>query len=207
MRAHRSQRTVPNTRRPLLAEAALAIRDASDWGLVVDAAWRLMYMADRNRLTDSGDGQLAATTVGDFFFDPHLWHVNAEARMERVGAPKSFAASWLDSAASSWRMYRAGVTHSSRGLIHRCMMSSTNSHQWTQRCRPSGSLLWVSTPLGSCSSPLCGFATTRVCCTGRSCSPSRRCPPASSRRRCSNATLIPYTECSRCQAQGVGPAL
>jgi class 3 adenylate cyclase len=65
---------------PLLAEAAIAMRDADDWGLVVDADWRLMYMADQNRLTDAADGHLAATTVGEFLFDPHHWQVNAEAR-------------------------------------------------------------------------------------------------------------------------------
>ena len=87
---------------PLLAEAAMAMRDAEEWGLVVDADWRVMYMADQNRLTDAGGGHLAATTVGEFLFDPHFWHVNAEAlygagrRPEVVG---SFLAGLAD---SSW---------------------------------------------------------------------------------------------------------
>lgn len=64
----------------LLAEAATALRDARDWGMVVDADWRLVYVSDQNRLTDAGDGHLAATTVGEFLLGPRHWRVNAEAR-------------------------------------------------------------------------------------------------------------------------------
>ena len=71
---------------PLLAEAAVALRDAERWGVVVDARWRLVYYSDQARLSDAGGGQKAAIVIGEHRFGQRFLEVHGESRFHQTGA-------------------------------------------------------------------------------------------------------------------------
>lgn len=52
----------------MLAEAAAALRDSGNWGMVVDRHWNLVYVSDELRLTFSGTSELAPFAIGHHYF-------------------------------------------------------------------------------------------------------------------------------------------
>ena len=65
---------------PVLAEAAIAVRDTEDWGSIVDPNWRRVYSSDDERKSFAGGGELAATVVGAHLFGSESVAVMSEAR-------------------------------------------------------------------------------------------------------------------------------
>lgn len=59
--------TYPLPEDPLLAEAAVALRDSGAWGQVVDHRWNLVYVGDELRVT-FGAGELAPFAIGHHYF-------------------------------------------------------------------------------------------------------------------------------------------
>lgn len=54
---------------PLLADAAVAMRDSGAWCQIVDHRWNLVYVGDELRLTFGG-GELAPFAIGKHYFGP-----------------------------------------------------------------------------------------------------------------------------------------
>lgn len=53
---------------PVLADAAAALRDSGNWGMVVDQHWNLVYVSDEMRLTFGGGQELASFAIGHHYF-------------------------------------------------------------------------------------------------------------------------------------------
>lgn len=63
---------------PILADVAAALRDTGDWGWVVDADWRLVYMTDQLRLSFGGMVEMAPAVVEEHLFGPAVVQSSAE---------------------------------------------------------------------------------------------------------------------------------
>jgi class 3 adenylate cyclase len=81
---------------PMLAEMASALSDGGQWGWVLDADWRLVYMSDELRLSFGGSVEMVSTLLGEFFFGAALVGLRLT---ERFG-PNS---------QDSWRAILSGV--------------------------------------------------------------------------------------------------
>ncbi len=64
------QESYPLPEDPVLAQAAIALRDTGHWGWVVDDRWRLVYVTDALRRTFGGFVELAPFAIGAHFFGP-----------------------------------------------------------------------------------------------------------------------------------------
>ena len=80
---------------PLRAEAAIALRDSGEYGMVVDDRWRLLYYSDQARLTDAGGGPMAPTAIGEYLFGPEFVRVSTEARFGAFATPVALRANFL----------------------------------------------------------------------------------------------------------------
>lgn len=65
-----NQETYPLPEDPALASVAAALRDAGQWGEVVDRDWRWVYMTDDLRLSNGALLQLAPVPLGAHYFGP-----------------------------------------------------------------------------------------------------------------------------------------
>jgi class 3 adenylate cyclase len=66
---------------PALAEVARALRDTGQWGFVVDARWRLVYVTDEIRLTFGGYQSLATFAIGKHWWGPEAMSASATWRL------------------------------------------------------------------------------------------------------------------------------
>src|SRR3954451_20326355 len=60
----------PLPEHPVLADAAMALRDAGQWATILDDRWRLVYATDEIRLTFGANIELATFAMGEHFFGP-----------------------------------------------------------------------------------------------------------------------------------------
>jgi class 3 adenylate cyclase len=65
---------------PVLAEAAIALRDSGYWAEIVDAAWRLVYVTDDLRLGSGGMVEQVAVPLGVHHFGPELLAARERSR-------------------------------------------------------------------------------------------------------------------------------
>lgn len=72
--------TCPVPADPVLAEWAAALSDAGDWGWVVDAQWRLVYMTDEQRLSFAAGIERVPIAIGEHVFGPTLVALAADWR-------------------------------------------------------------------------------------------------------------------------------
>src|SRR3954464_3491543 len=71
----------PLPEHPALADAAVALRDAGQWGTIVDNRWRLVYATDELRLTFGAYLELAHFAMGEHFFGATSVQASHEWRM------------------------------------------------------------------------------------------------------------------------------
>ena len=76
---------------PVLAEWAAALRDAGDWGWVVDARWNVVYMTDEMRLSFAAGVERVPIVIGEHMFGPTVVALGADWR-----TGPTMARSWRD---------------------------------------------------------------------------------------------------------------
>jgi class 3 adenylate cyclase len=81
---------------PVLADIATAVLETEDFGLIVDASWRRVYSSDDERRSFAGNGDMAATVIGEHLFGPESVAVMSEARFA-MNTPET------------WRSYFGGL--------------------------------------------------------------------------------------------------
>ena len=83
--------TCPMPADPVLAEWAAALRDAGDWGWVVDARWNVVYMTDEQRLSFAAGVERVPIVIGEHMFGPTMVALGADWR-----TGPTMARSWRD---------------------------------------------------------------------------------------------------------------
>jgi class 3 adenylate cyclase len=62
---------------PVLAEVAASLRDCREWGWLVDADWRLVYVTDEQRRSLALGAEMVELHLGEHIFGPELMRASA----------------------------------------------------------------------------------------------------------------------------------
>jgi class 3 adenylate cyclase len=65
---------------PLLAEWAAALRNTRDWGWILDAQWRIVYITDEQRISFSAGVGMVPVVLDAHVFGPEMVRVSADWR-------------------------------------------------------------------------------------------------------------------------------